>query len=312
MAGERLPVTCPDCGAPVRPASERLCPRCGFPLMFLHPEAGPDANVVARAPGGRDEDQAAPRAVGPVAGEPAAPPRPGDQVCPQCGQHNAATRVRCERCGRQLRAVPPAPPPPPPPPAPPAARSRGYLGPILIAVAVVAAATGVGVWLGSRAGGSGAPAGPPPASAVLTPVDLRTVTASASSTVPGSPAYVVANTLDGDPATGWHSDGKRLPSNVGVRLRYAFDPPVRLGRITMVNGFARSPPDYRNNERVARMRVETGAASITWELPDTAEPQALPLDGASTAVVTLVVEAVYPGTRYQDLVISEVAFDELR
>jgi predicted amidophosphoribosyltransferase len=124
--GERRRTTCPDCGGPVRPEHERLCPRCGYPLMFLHAEPEPEARLVARAPGEPDDATAV------FSAAPAAPeqgytvpaqraPSAGGLVCARCGQDNPSTRVRCQRCGRELRvvqaaAIPPPPLPPPPPP----------------------------------------------------------------------------------------------------------------------------------------------------------------------------------------------------
>jgi hypothetical protein len=140
------------------------------------------------------------------------------------------------------------------------------------------------------------------------------VRVTASSTIPAAedPRFVVARIADGDPATAWQSDGKRLTSNVGVRLTFRFDRPVRLARISVVNGYARTPQDFRNNERVARWQVRRDTGSTGWTLEDTAQPQSLDLDAAATTTVTFVVERVHPSTRWPDLAVSEVTFYERR
>ena len=111
MADPRgLPVSCPDCGAPVYPQRDQLCAQCGYPLMFLRqrPGAGEPQFGVARAPGERD--QPAP-AAHPVLLQPVPPPHqpaPNEIGCPACHEINPATRIRCQRCGHELRPARPA------------------------------------------------------------------------------------------------------------------------------------------------------------------------------------------------------------
>jgi predicted amidophosphoribosyltransferase len=115
MGPDRRPATCPDCAGPVWPERERLCPRCGYPLMFLQQEPEPEGMVVARAPGERIEATSTMPPY-PAAEEQTDVPM-GAISCPRCAYRSAPTRVRCERCGEEL----PRPQPPPPPylPAPP-------------------------------------------------------------------------------------------------------------------------------------------------------------------------------------------------
>ena len=106
---------CPDCGAPVRPQVDQLCPNCGYPLMFLRQEAkAEEQRAVPRAPGEKAD------ATGMVQGtrsfrtstygrvQPSTQPPPAGQFsCPGCGYPNEAARIRCERCGRELRPARP-------------------------------------------------------------------------------------------------------------------------------------------------------------------------------------------------------------
>ena len=112
---------CPDCGSPVQPDRDQLCPRCGYPLMFLRRPAEDDARSIPRAPGEREE----PTGMLPAPRQPTGPPRPADTrqfpattygqppagagrlQCPQCGYASEPVRIRCERCGYELRQARP-------------------------------------------------------------------------------------------------------------------------------------------------------------------------------------------------------------
>lgn len=313
----RQTLTCPDCGTPVRPDRERLCPKCGYLLASLRTAPEPADFGPQRTPGEKGEATSVIPAKRPdptgtvIDGAPL--PGPGEVECPRCRERNPMERVRCQRCGLELRtpravAPPPVPVPPPPP------RRTGSLArkllPVAGAVVGAAALIGVAVFLADRgpdldadppAGGSG---GAPPG---LVQVDPKSVRANASSTNPDL-GFPVANTVDGDPRTTWQSDGGRLKSNVGVRLTYQFANPVQLARITLVNGDGRSPQDYTNNQRVKRLRLTSGSWSARWNLDDRAEPQTLDVDAGAVSSLTLEVESTYPGTRFKDLAVSEVSF----
>jgi predicted amidophosphoribosyltransferase len=107
---------CPDCGSPVRPDAEQLCPTCGYPLMFLRQSASDDARSVPRSPNEREDatglTSMAPRSATDTRQFPTAtygrpPGTAGQAQCPACGYPNEAPRIRCERCGYELRAARP-------------------------------------------------------------------------------------------------------------------------------------------------------------------------------------------------------------
>jgi hypothetical protein len=101
-----------------------------------------------------------------------------------------------------------------------------------------------------------------------------------------------------------------------MSLTYTFGAPVDLRSITLSNGYqkltpraGRAPLDlYPLNARLRTVRVVTDGGSTTWNLKDTKDAQTLPLTFGRTATVRLEVVAVYPGSKYLDLAISEVAF----
>jgi hypothetical protein len=151
----------------------------------------------------------------------------------------------------------------------------------------------------------------PASSASLLRVDRSVVSVTATAADPDAPNYGVQLATDGDLSTAWHSGGHLIATNVGVEVRFTFTRPVKLARITIVNGFARSPADFTNNQRITKMRVQTEAAQREWTVKDSADPQSLDLDGAPTKTVTFVVEATVAGTKFKDVCITEVTFDEL-
>jgi hypothetical protein len=149
-------------------------------------------------------------------------------------------------------------------------------------------------------------------------VDPATVTASASSTQhPDGPiSYAVANTLDGDPATAWNSDGARDGQGPGIALTYRFAEPVDLAAISVLNGYQKVRPRpgrpaldlYPLNERVRRLRVVTDSGAWNWDLADSRARQVFTPAHGSTRTVRLEVTSIYPSSAYPDLALSEVSF----
>lgn len=316
---DRSTATCPDCGGPVRPDSERLCRRCGYPLMFLRDAPEPGGFGPARIPGERADATGvlpAPRRddtwLTRVDDTPL--PKPGEIDCPRCGERNPPERIRCQRCGLELRTGQPVALPvalPPPQAAPPPRRSMRRLWPLVAALAGACILIGGAAVLATLGPDLTRSQDPQPTAAGpsdLVRVPSADIRPSASSTGP-DPGFPVTHTVDGDRGTAWQSDGGRLASNVGVRLTFGFANPVRLARITIVNGDARTPEDFANNQRIARLKVSGGSWTAQWELKDTSDPQTLDVDTDALDAVTFEVEEVYRGTRFEDLAVSEVAFD---
>jgi hypothetical protein len=320
----RQTVACPDCGTPVRPDRERLCPTCGYPLVLLRSapvdaEAGP-----ARVPGEQGEATDVFRtdlfARGATTVDDQPPPGLDEVECPRCRERNPLERIRCQRCGLELQGRRPTPvaapllPEPvlpfePEPPRP--KRGNRWMIPVGWALVIAAALIAAAAFFATRGPdlSNSQEQDPPAGNGGLVRVAQQDIQASASSTLPNDPRFNVANTVDGKNETTWQSDGKRLRSNVGVSLTYRFARELPLARITVVNGDARSERDFTNNERVRRLQVRAGSWVASWELKDTTDPQSIDVDAGLVSAVTLEVEATYPGTTFKDVAISEVIFE---
>jgi len=209
--------------------------------------------------------------------------------------------------------LPPLPPLSPEPPAAPrrpsADRTRRARLSLLGAGAVVVIAL-LGLLVRVVVGGDG---GGQPRSAATVKVAGDAITAAASSTQDpeGRVDYVAANTLDGDPATAWNSDGRKDGPGPGISLTYTFAAPQDLRGITILNGYQKRSGGtdlWRLNERLHEVRVVTDAGSWTWTLADSREPQTLSRDLGRTGSVRLEVVSIYRSQRYLDVGVSEVSF----
>jgi len=315
---------CKDCGAPVD-RSIQFCTACGAYLGWAEQETP--------AAAGEAEVDTAPVAVVPAAGRaptaavppPTAGPRPiieGGKFCPGCGASNSPSRTFCSRCGAALEgaaAVTTTEPVPVVKAAP--VRRRLPVVPILAVLILVIA---VGIVLVTRGGNDTESATSPNSSTTIIEttvagptttaasgprrIDPATVTALATSTLPdeGPFNYGVKNTLDGNLETAWN-DGAAGPG-VGEKLTYRFRNPVDVKTIGLVNGFASTPELFKENARIRSMVVITDFARFPITLPDSSARQELNLPFGRTASVQIEVVSVYPGSKYEDLALTEIDF----
>lgn len=139
-------------------------------------------------------------------------------------------------------------------------------------------------------------------------IDPTTITATASSTLPddGPYTYGVKNTLDGNLETAWN-DGALGPG-VGERLTYRFRSPITLTSVGLVNGFASTPELFKENARMRNVVFVTDTARLPVTLPDSSARQELNLAFGRTGFVVIEVVSVYPGSKYEDLALSEIDF----
>jgi RNA polymerase subunit RPABC4/transcription elongation factor Spt4 len=276
----------------------------------------------------------------PPAAEPEAPPQPvvgPTLVCSACGDVNSASRTYCQRCGERLPTEPPTGPlPVVPPQDQPPSGPYGYQEPpsyrpprqlngkvilvVLLAIAMVLIGVIFAVSRGGDKGtsGGGAATGTPPASRTpastaateLTRVDPGSIQAQASSELPpaGDLTYGIGNTLDGNTQTAWNSNGAQVGTGVGQVLSYRFADRVHLRRIELVNGYAKSDRVFGQNARINAVAITTDSGTIEVSLADSRQSQTVEQDFGVTRGVSLRVLSVYPGSKYPDLGLTEIAF----
>jgi hypothetical protein len=141
-------------------------------------------------------------------------------------------------------------------------------------------------------------------------IGRASIKASASSTHPDtrSSTYGIRNTLDGKLATAWNHNGPVRGAGVGETLTYRFRRPVRLMRVDIVNGYAKSPTSFQENGRIRQVTIISDGLQANLTLKDAVARQRLWEEFGVTTTVTVRVRSVYPGTRYDDLAVSEIAF----
>jgi hypothetical protein len=305
-----------------------------------------DAELIVK-PGDRTRDQADvdtdDTAVLTAGRTPAPHPQPavvsraaaGGLVCPSCHQANSPERDRwCEWCGADMNPPVTTAIPERVAVAPPGDRRRPvwllWVGGAALVVAGVVLALVLGPLSGddpthepvvvtvTSTNGTSAPSGsagtPQPAESVLA---ASGITAKASSTLqltdhPGY--YSIRNTLDGKADTAWNSDSDVVGNGVGVTLTYRFGRPVQLHAISVRNGYVSSrvasvgTKVWGRNERLKQVLVTTDAGRVVWDLDDKPTPQTKHAAFGTTSTVRIVVRAVYPGSSFEDLALTDIAF----
>jgi ribosomal protein L40E len=341
-------ITCPNCGKPVAPDAE-LCPHCGYPVGLVASRSASGPQPVPQAPGdplppdvtGYQQVVADP--VPPQGGQPRdaterlSPASSGRGVpageasravsgdhevqCAECGQANPRNATLCSRCGSRLRpadeaVIPPARTVDPPPPG------RGM---VIALVVVLLALLAVGGWYLLGRNGASAPSGNTQTSSttgtgqpalVAVPPDSIKAAATSVQRPSGGQSFSAGETLDGDRSTAWNSRG----NGVGAELVYAFDSPVDLRRITVLNGYqlienrgGTSFDHYPANARVQTLRVTTPTNTWLWNLRDERAEQSLDKAFGTISTVRLTVVSIYPPdpdapVRFDDVALSEVGF----
>lgn len=278
-------VQCPQCAGPVTAGSDKFCTSCGSALSWAE----------------QPTDEGGATTSGP------------SLACPACRAPNPASRLLCQRCGALLE---PARAPLPACLAPGAPwRWRAPL--VLLAIAAVGAAAAA--VLGAALNSDGRLSPPVPsvpttarAAAAPAPVrlDPRSISASASSELPPTQevTYRIRNTLDGDTRTAWNNHSAVAGSGVGETLTYRFSSPVHLVGIALVNGYAKTPELRADNGRIRGVIILTDRRTLRASFSDGASRQRLDRDFGMTRKVTLRVTSIYPGARYTDLALTEIAF----
>lgn len=137
--------------------------------------------------------------------------------------------------------------------------------------------------------------------------------------------YSPSMAIDGDPATAWVEGA--IGAGIGESLSVWIGPYVGkmvgcygVKRIGIINGYAQDEKLYVSNNRVKQLQVtyaftleerdHTGTEAFIFDLEETLEMQYLELPyPVPISQLTLTIQEVYPGSRWDDSCIAEVAME---
>jgi hypothetical protein len=131
---------------------------------------------------------------------------------------------------------------------------------------------------------------------------------SASSVLAPADAYHPGYLFDGRIDFGW-AEGAPGPG-AGESVTVAFEKPTEVAGLELWNGYQRSSDHFAKNARARRLEVlADGAPAGHLDVADRMGAQRLALRKPVVAsTLTLRIDSVWPGTRYPDLVLSELRF----
>lgn len=121
--------------------------------------------------------------------------------------------------------------------------------------------------------------------------------------------HSIHNLMDDNPKTNWTEGEDGLGE--GESIEFLFREPYLVDSVSIRNGNHASKQRYLDNARPERMTLSfSDGTSETFVLRDEMELQIMDLPKpVETEFVKLTFDSVYPGARYEDTVISDVAFE---
>lgn len=132
---------------------------------------------------------------------------------------------------------------------------------------------------------------------------------TASSVLPTSKAgnYIPENVLSPNPSTAWV---KGTPGDgVGESLVFYFTNFIEFDSIKICNGYQKSESTYANNSRIKTFYlIFPNGEKQLFTIQDKMSCFDYSLRGKKGSSVKLLVESVYPGSKWQDLAISYIQF----
>jgi hypothetical protein len=117
--------------------------------------------------------------------------------------------------------------------------------------------------------------------------------------------YVAWAAVDGLPESAW-VEGVPGPG-VGESITLTFPEPVVVERLGVDVGFDRDADIFAKNNRLERATATfSNGESVALAFSDSRGVQVIDVEPVETSFVRLVIEAVYPGTKYDDTCLAEV------
>lgn len=128
--------------------------------------------------------------------------------------------------------------------------------------------------------------------------------ADATSTLSPEFAYSAANLFDQRLEMAWSTEGKNT-SGIGEKINITFDKKQEITGLQIWNGYQRSDAHYKANARVKKLDIN----GQTIALKDKQGMQVIMFPQPIKAKnITLEIQDIYKGTKYKDVLLSELAF----
>ena len=137
-----------------------------------------------------------------------------------------------------------------------------------------------------------------------------TATASSTLTEPDGTEHAAKNVSDWTRGSAWVEG--RQDSGIGESLTLTLAKPVKVSRVGIVNGYAKSRELYYANSRVMQLLVSVNEGKpSSVDLPDEFLQQEhfwfdLPKTTEPVKTIRLEIAAIFPGARYNDTAISDI------
>ena len=130
----------------------------------------------------------------------------------------------------------------------------------------------------------------------------------------GNINYEPDNIHDFNLLTSWVPKG-----TIGMKINFHFKPfAPRINKLIIWNGYIKNNKVWKENARVSKFKVYIdGIPKYYLELEDVTNSQSFEIepiqskDSLRDLILTLEIENIYPGTKYQDVAVSELNFDGL-
>ena len=138
---------------------------------------------------------------------------------------------------------------------------------------------------------------------------IQILTAEATSALSGNKAsYGPDKAYDGDLQTSWQEGANGY--GLGESITFTFDRSQPISCIVIYGGSFRTRESFYENGRLKRFTITfSDGTSYSYDVEDTFEPGLVYFEvPVNTKSVTLRIDEVYAGTKYEDTVISEISF----
>lgn len=130
------------------------------------------------------------------------------------------------------------------------------------------------------------------------------VDVAADSTLSPVFAYDVSHLFDSQPDMAWSTDGK-ITDGIGQKIKFKFETNQSIKGLMIWNGYQRSSTHFTANSRVKSISIN----GVELEVKDKQGYQTVTFDKSIEGVeIVLEIKSVYPGSKYRDMLISELRF----